>query len=34
MERCPICGELMWNGRCENFDCEYHWYPKEEDDDE
>lgn len=32
-ERCPKCGEGMWNGRCENPDCEYHWYPKEDDDD-
>ena len=22
--RCPLCGELMWNGQCENIDCEYH----------
>jgi len=33
-ERCPLCGELMWNGCCENLDCKYHWYPKEDDDDE
>jgi hypothetical protein len=25
--RCPVCGELMYNGRCENVDCHYHWYP-------
>lgn len=31
--RCPKCGELMWNGRCENIDCDYHWHPLEEDDD-
>lgn len=30
-ERCPSCGELMWNGRCENLDCDYHWHPKEEE---
>ncbi len=29
--RCPNCGELMWNGRCENLNCHYHWYPKEDD---
>lgn len=31
---CPLCGELMWNGKCENKDCKYHWYPHEEKDDE
>lgn len=30
IEICPICGELMYNGRCENKDCHYHWYPKDE----
>ena len=30
---CPLCGELMWNGQCENLDCKYHWYPKDNDDD-
>ena len=30
-ETCPLCGETMWNGRCENPDCHYHWYPKEDD---
>lgn len=33
-ERCPKCGELMWNGQCENTDCEYHWYPKEDEDND
>lgn len=33
-ETCPLCGETMWNGRCENPDCHYHWYPKEDDDDD
>ena len=32
-KRCPKCGELMWNGRCENLDCEYHWHPMEDDDE-
>lgn len=32
--RCPLCGELMWNGRCENVDCEHHWQPLEEDEDD
>lgn len=31
-EPCPLCGETLWNGRCENPDCHYHWYPKEDDD--
>ncbi len=31
IETCPLCGELMWNGQCENLDCEYHWHPKEDD---
>ena len=28
---CPACGNLMWNGRCENRDCHFHWYPKDDD---
>ena len=31
-ETCPLCGEPMWNGRCENPDCHYHWCPKEDDE--
>lgn len=27
---CPICGSAMWNGRCENLDCYFHWHPYEE----
>lgn len=30
--RCPKCGSLMFNGRCENPDCTYHWYPLDEDE--
>ena len=26
------CGSLMFNGRCENPDCTYHWYPLEKDE--
>lgn len=33
-ETCPLCGEGMWNGRCENPDCHYHWYPKEDEDED
>lgn len=29
---CPECGSTMWNGRCENPDCKYHWNPKEDED--
>ena len=32
--KCPLCGEDMLNGRCENLDCEYHWHPMEDDDEE
>jgi hypothetical protein len=32
--RCPKCGCLMWNGRCENKECEYHWHPIEDDEEE
>lgn len=32
VQRCPICGALMWNGRCENVDCYFHWHPKEDDE--
>lgn len=31
-EACPECGELMWNGECENPDCKYHWIPKGDED--
>ena len=24
----------MWNGQCENLDCKYHWYPKDDDEGE
>lgn len=30
--RCPRCGQLMFNGQCENLDCKYHWYPLEENE--
>ena len=30
VKSCPLCGELMWNGKCENRDCKYHWYPLDE----
>lgn len=33
-EICPECGSVMWNGRCENPKCDYHWKPKKDDDDE
>lgn len=31
---CPACGAILWNGRCENPDCVYHWRPKQDDDDQ
>lgn len=31
---CPLCGERMWNGRCENLDCRYHWKPYDEEEEE
>lgn len=31
---CPTCGQAMWNGRCENTDCDYHWNPLDEGSDE
>ena len=30
---CPLCGQLMFNGECENPDCRYHWHPMEDDDE-
>lgn len=32
-ETCPLCGQILWNGKCENPDCRYHWHPKEDDGD-
>lgn len=29
-QQCPECGGILWNGRCENPDCEYHWHPLED----
>ena len=34
VRECPLCGALMWNGRCENKDCKYHWIPYDESEDE
>ena len=31
---CPECGSTMWNGRCENPDCKYHWHPVEEEEED
>lgn len=31
--RCPLCGSGMWNGSCENMDCEYHWNSFDENDE-
>ena len=31
---CPLCGQGMWNGRCENPDCEYHWHPLDDENEE
>ena len=31
-EPCPVCGGVMWNGRCENPDCRHHWYPLDSED--
>lgn len=30
--RCPVCGGVTWNGRCEDPDCTCHWNPVEDDD--
>lgn len=34
ISNCPICGCLMVNGQCENRDCQLHWYPLREDEEE
>lgn len=31
---CPECGSTMWNGRCENPNCKYHWHPEEEEEED
>lgn len=33
-QTCPVCSEGMWNGRCENTDCEYHWHPLETEEND
>ncbi|MFI3254552.1 MAG: hypothetical protein R3Y63_09485 [Eubacteriales bacterium] len=32
--RCPLCGNLTFNGRCEDRDCHHHWHPVDEDDED
>ena len=32
-ETCPLCGETLWNGRCENPDCYHHWHPKDDEEE-
>lgn len=27
----PEYSGILWNGRCENPECIYHWYPLEDD---
>lgn len=34
VETCPMCRSLMWNGYCEDKDCQYHWHPKLDDTNE
>jgi hypothetical protein len=31
---CPKCGCLMWNGVCENRECEYHWHSLDEEEED
>ncbi len=31
-ERCPLCGSIMVDGRCEDKTCEFHWQPPEPED--
>ena len=31
-ERCPLCGSIMVDGRCEDKNCEFHWQPPEPED--
>lgn len=33
-EECPLFGQTLWNGRCENTDCHYHCHPKDNEEDE
>ena len=33
-ETCPVCGGVMWNGRCEDPDCEIHWHPIDTEDED
>ena len=33
-ETCPLYGVVMWNGRCENPDCYFHWHPQENEGDQ
>lgn len=27
--RCPLCGSIMVDGRCQDKTCEFHWHPPE-----
>ena len=30
--RCPECGGVTWNGKCEDPDCYHHWHPVQDDE--
>ena len=32
-EPCPVCGGVMWNGRCEYPDRKLHWHPLDSEDE-
>ena len=33
-ETCPVCGGVMWNGRCEDPGCEIHWHLIDTEDED
>ena len=32
-EPCPLCGGILWNGVCENQNCNHHFHPKDDEED-
>lgn len=32
--RCPECGGVTWNGKCEDPDCIHHWHPVQDNEPE
>lgn len=32
VQRCPLCGSIMMDGRCGDTACEFHWRPAQREE--